>query len=152
MARHQGGMFSIKLIHPDHLRRHRAFTDDFDGKDGRHPLMNFSDEANGPAIAGNICRGHRSLVYVIHEKKFIWAIEYTGTVKEGQQAAVAHAIPQDTIPSKWGRIFLPIRFLAKVDLASAVDAAVVLQQAGVDFTPNRFTMKYISEEDYQRVF
>jgi len=41
MARPDGGMYSIKLIHPNHLN-YPYLTEDFDGSDGRRTLMNFS--------------------------------------------------------------------------------------------------------------
>lgn len=150
MARPDRGMFSIKLIHPRHLD-YPYFTEDFDGTDGCHPLMNFSGDGNGPSIAANIPVGHRALVYVIEHGKFIWAIEYVGTVEQGSRAAIAHGIAQDEFTSKWS-VYLPIRFLAKVDLKSAPRADDVCRDAKVTFTPNRFTMKYITAQEYQAIF
>lgn len=150
MTRPDGGMFSIKLIHPNHLK-YAYLTDDFDGADGRLPLMNFSGEGNGPAIAGNIPIGHRSLVYVIRYQKFIWAIEYIGGIEQGQQAAVAHGIQPNDITKKYS-IFLPIRFLARVDLESAPTAAGIFNRTGIQFKANAFTIKYISAGEYQTIF
>lgn len=150
MARPDRGMFSIKLIHPNHLK-YGYLTDDFDGADGRWPLMNFSGDWNGPSIAANIRVGHRALVYVIHYHKFIWAIEYVGTVEQGRQAAMIHGILPNDITTKWN-VFLPIRFLARIDLDSAPTAEDIYERTGILFKANRFTMKYISSREYQKIF
>src|SRR5438309_7145933 len=85
-----GGMFSIKLIHPNHLK-HDYLTGDLDGLGGPGPLMNFSS-GKGASIAANIAIGHRALVYVIQHHKFVWAIEYIGNIEQGRQAATSHGI------------------------------------------------------------
>ena len=144
-------MYSIKLVHPGHLN-HEFFTPDT-GNDGRPRLMNFSDQGHTPALAASICPGHKALVYVTHPvKKFVWAIEYTGTVQDGQRAASAYPVPPNVMPSEYCKVFLPIRFLATVELDSAPDAQAILRQAGVVFIPNAFPMKHISESDYQKIF
>lgn len=150
MAHPDGCMFSIKLVHPGHLD-HPHQTDDFDGTDGRRTLMVFSSEGKSPAVAANIPVGHRAIVYVTGHQKFIWAIEYCGSVKEGRQAAVAHGIQPEQIETKWN-IFLPIRILKRADLDTAPTAEVVRQRTGLEFTPNHFPMKYISEQEYQTIF
>jgi hypothetical protein len=150
MARPDGGMFSIKLIHPNHLK-YTYLTDDFDGTDGRWPLMDFSSDGKGPSIAANIRVGHRALVYVIHHHKFIWAIEYIGNVEQGRQAATSHGILPNDITTKWNT-FLPIRFLARVDLDSAPTPEDIYERTGILFKPNRFTMKYIPAREYHAIF
>jgi hypothetical protein len=149
MAKPDGGMFSIKLISPVHAgEKYPYFTNDFDGTDGRCPLMNFSREGNGPSIAANVPIGCRSLVYVTHRQKFIWAIEYTGTIEAGQRAALAHGVP---LTGKWS-IFRPIRFLARVDLDSSPTAAEIEKLTGIRFRPNSYTLKYISAAEYQTIY
>lgn len=143
-------MYSIKLIHPNHLN-YPYFTQDFDGSDGRLPLMNFTSEGNGPSIAARIPIGHRALVYVIHLQKFIWAVEYIGTLAQGQQAAKAHGFLDDQAP-KWRKVLLPIRFMARVDLEAAPSAADIYVSTGFRFTPNQYTMKYISASEYQAIY
>lgn len=150
MVRPDHGMYSIKLIHPDHLKC-PYFTDDFDGGGGRWPLMNFTSDGNGPAVAARVPIGHRALVYVIHLQKFIWAIEYIGTLAQGQQAAKAHGGLDDQLP-KWRELLLPIRFLAKVDVEAAPSAADIYVSTGIRFTPNQYTMKYISAAEYEAIF
>jgi hypothetical protein len=154
MERHpDGGMYSIKQVHPGHLN-YKLFMPDTNN-DGRVRLMNFSDQGRTPALAASIRPNHRALVYVTRPvKKFIWAIEYTGTVHEGQQAASAYQGQSDMLPSEseWCRTLLPIRFLATIDVDTAPDSQVVLDQAGVTFTPNAFPMKHISAAEYQKIF
>jgi hypothetical protein len=151
MSEHpSSGMYSIKLVHPAHLE-HRFFLPDT-GHDGRPRLMNFSDQGRTPAIAASISPGHRSIVYVTGLQKFVWAIEYTGTVQDGQLAAATYPVPSNIMAPEYCRIFLPIRFLATIDIEAAPAAQVVLQQARVDFTPNVFPMKRISAEEYNRLF
>ena len=91
MAKPDGGMFGIKLILPNHLTL-PYFTDYFDGSDGRLPLMNFSAQRRGPATAENIPPGHRALVYVTQIRRFIWAIEFAGSVADGKRIAPLHGI------------------------------------------------------------
>jgi hypothetical protein len=145
-----GGMYSIKLVHPRHLN-HSCFR-----PDPRHPearrWMNFSTRGHTPAIAASIRPNHRALVYVTQHKKFIWAIEYTGGVQQGQQIP-ASPLPALSVPTEWSKNLLPIRFVAYfTDLDSAPDAQSVLREAGVRFTPNAFPMKHISAAEYRRLF
>ncbi|MBC8107536.1 MAG: hypothetical protein H7Z14_13165 [Anaerolineae bacterium] len=150
MPRPDGGMFSIKLIHPDHLN-YAFLTGDFDGSDGRLPLMNFSGEGRGPATAANLPVGHRSLVYVVQHQKFIWAIEYIGTLEDGERAAAAHGITPNDFTTKW-RLYRPIRFLARVDLDHAPTAEEIFKKTGINFKANSFTLKYISAGEYQTIY
>jgi len=124
-------MFSIKLIHPNHLK-YPYFTDDFDGTNGRRPLMNFTGNDRGRSIAARLPIGHRSLVYVIHHQRFVWAIEFIGTVEEGERAAVAHGITPNEITTKWN-VYRPIRFLARVALADAPSADDIFKKTGIRF-------------------
>lgn len=141
MAHPDGGMFSIKLVSPQHLT-YPFFTPDGD----QRRWMNFSTHARGNAEG--IQPGHRAIVYVTGHQKFIWAIEYTGPVEDGQRIAEGSGMD-----AEWSQVFLPIRFLATVaDLNTAPIAADVLAKAGVDFRPNSFPMKYISAEDYQKLY
>lgn len=113
--------------------------------------MNFSSDGKSPSIAANIPIGHRAIVYLMHQHKLIWAIKYIGTVAEGRLAAIANGIQPNEITTKWN-IFRPIQILAGVDPKSAPTAEDIRQRTGVDFTPNQFPMKNISEEDYLKVF
>lgn len=150
MGRSDERLYSIKLIHPNHLK-YPYFTEDFDGQDGRLPLMNFSAEGNGPSIATNLPIGHRSLVYVIQHQKFIWAIEYIGTLEAGRKAALAHGVEPNDITTKWS-LFRPIRFLARVSLEAAPTADDIYKRTGIKFTANAFTLKYISAGEYQTIY
>jgi hypothetical protein len=152
MSQHpDGGMYSIKLVSPAHFDDVR-FTPDT-ANDGRPRLMNFSDQGRTPAIAASISPGHRALVYVTHPvQKLVWAIEYTGTIQDGQKAAAAWPVPGHPALSQWEKIFIPIHFLATIDPDSAPYAEAVFHQAGVAFTPNVFSMKHISADEYQRIF
>ncbi len=146
MARHpDGGMFGIKMIHSNHLMQ--PFLND-----GCTSVMNFSSKGKGPAIAANIPVGHQSLAYVygngIRCQEFVWAFEYTGTVKEGLVAAIAQGIQPH---AEWN-IFRPIRFLATVEPKFRVTAQDIRQRTGFDFSPNQFTMRYISAKDYHAIF
>lgn len=153
MARHpDDGMFSIKLVKPGHLggdfhtppRDHKT--------DVRQRVMNFRDRPRPLALAESIRPGHRALVYVTHPvMKFIWAIEYTGTLEDGNQAAAAFPVDINAHP-EWRAILLPIRFLATIDVNAALDAQVIAQQAGVDFTPHQVSMMHISEAAFQNLF
>jgi hypothetical protein len=67
MGKPDGGMYGIKLILPNHLTLD-YFTRDFGGEHGKLPLMSFSAEGRGPAVATNIPQGHRALVYVTQGK------------------------------------------------------------------------------------
>jgi hypothetical protein len=152
MSQHpDGGMYSIKLVSHLHFDDVRFAPDT--ANDGRPRLMNFSDQGNTPSIAASISPGHRALVYVtLPVQKVVCAIEYTGTIQDGQQAAATWAVPGIRALSQWEKIFLPIRFLATIDPDAAPYAEAVFHQAGVDFIPNSFPMKRISADEYQSVF
>jgi hypothetical protein len=143
-------MYGIKLIHPDHFN-YPHMTEDFDGNDGRRTLMNFSGDNNSRSIAANIPVGHRALVYVINDHKFVWAIEYIGGLEDGQRAALAHGIQPNQLTTKW-HIFLPIKLRARVCLENAPTADELFERTGIRFTPNQFTMKYITAADYRKLF
>jgi hypothetical protein len=152
MAQHpDGGMYGIKLIHPQHFEY--VFLTPRISTNRVPRLMNFSNKPHTRAIAANIPRGHRAIVYVTKPiQKFVWAIEYTGGVLEESAVASSVSIPSD-VPDEWRHVFLPIRFLATIiDVADAPDAQDILRRAGVDFTPDAFPMKYISAAEYQRLF
>lgn len=145
MARQpDGGMYSIKLVHPKHLT-YWFFTPAPRGDD-RQRWMNFSAQPHARSVADGIPAGHRALVYVTGVQRFIWAIEYTGPVCDGEHVAAGSGLS-----GEWSKVFLPIRFLATVDAESAPDAQDVLRSAGVDFTPNAYPMKYISAEEYHGI-
>jgi hypothetical protein len=153
MTQHpDGGMFSIKLVHPPHLE-HVFFTPTTSNSVGLPRLMNFSDRGHAPSIAAGIRAGHRAIVYVTHPiQKFVWAIEYTGSVQDGQRVTTTFSMLAD-LPPEWGTVVLPIRFLATIiDVAAAPAAQDVLAQTGLDFTPNAFPMKHISGAEYQKLF
>jgi hypothetical protein len=149
MAEHpDGGMYSIKLIHPRHLD-HALFASDIHG-DGKQRWMNFSENAR--SLAQSIQEGHRALVYVTGSKKFVWAIEYMGPVQDGGRVVAENPSRANNLSAEWSTVFLPIRYLATVDMDAAEDAQDVLRRADVEFTPNAFAMKYISAADYRRIF
>jgi hypothetical protein len=136
-------MFSIKLVHPQHLT-YPFFTPDGE----RRRWMNFGSQPHVRAIAEGIPVGHRAIVYVTGRQQFIWAIEYTGPVQDGRLIAEG-----SDLPDEWSQVFLPIRFLATVaNVYTAPSAEGALAAAGVSFTPNAFPMKYISAEDYRKLF
>jgi hypothetical protein len=146
MAQHpDNGMYSIKLVHPKHLDWWFTTPDVRD--DGRQRYMNFSDDDRTRTIASSIRVGHRAIVYVTIWQKFIWAIEYTGGVEDGEPIAA-----RSGLSAKWSKVFLPIRFLSMVSVETAPSAASVLAKAGVSFTPNAFPMKHISAKEYQKLF
>jgi hypothetical protein len=146
------GMYSVKLIHPEHLNNGPLFIPGTLDEGVPH-LMNFSNRGNTPAVAANIPLHHKALVYVTSPmKKFIWAIEYLGTVAAGQQVAAAHPNLMPASSPVWSENLIPIRFLATVDPANAPDAQAILQEAGVEFTPPQAPMQYISAENYQSIF
>lgn len=149
-------MFGIKIILPAHLG-HRFFTHDFNGPSGRKTLMNFPDDDRGLATAGNIPVGHRSLVYCTQPVGgFLWAIEYTGTLKDGRAAGIAHSLTGVEY-GRWNQM-RPIRIIARIhdDLRAAKPADIFVRTggegAGIQFVPNSFTHKYISRQEYQRMF
>ena len=152
MGRPDDGMFSIKLVSEGVLYPHFAYfhDHDYDSGEDRSSLMNFSPEGIGPSVAANIPIGNRALVYIAGHQKFVWAIEYTGTVEDGKRIALLLGVynPKE----KWRTIFRPIRHLARVDLATAPTLAEIKDRTGVHFTPNSFTSTYISADDYQRIY
>jgi hypothetical protein len=151
MEKPDGGMFGIKLVLEAHLRSDLApcLNHDYDCDDDKRSLMNFGP--NHAAVAANIPVGNRSLVYVTGVQKFVWAIEYTGTVDDGKRVAMVHRV-YDPGNGKFWRIFRPIRHLARADLVTAPTLAEIERRTGVRFTPNSFTMKYISAEDYRKIY
>ncbi len=123
--------------------------------------MNFSDSPRTTRIAENIPLGHNALVYVTrHVKKFIWTIQYTGTLAHGQQIVhdYAHLMPPPAVITPpdaietWDVNLLPIKFLAVIEPAKARNAQDVLHEAGVVFNPPQASMKSISQAEYERIF
>ena len=153
------GMYSIKLTHRKHLENGPLFTP-VNLADGLPHLMNFSNRPRTARVMQRIPPGHKALVYLTSPiKKFIWAIEYTGTRADGQQIATdyAHLMPPPAVmiptPSvMWNVNLLPIKFLATIDPAEARDAQDVLEDAGVVFIPPQASMKRISQDEYDRIF
>lgn len=150
MGKPDGGMFGLKLILPNHLTLPH-FTRDYGGEDGKLPLMNFSGEGRGPATAANIPSGHRAIVYVTKVRRFIWAIEFLGSVEDGKRIAIRHGIkPGDH--GQWS-IYRPIRFLARIDdIERAPTPQDIERRTGIVFLANSFTHKYLSAEDYQKMY
>jgi hypothetical protein len=145
--------YSIKLVHPRHLLNGPLFTPG-NLADDLPRLMNFSDRQHTTTIVANIQPPHKALVYVTSPiKKFIWAIEYTGTVADGRQIAGNNAnLMPNTLQAGWRYNVLPIRFLATIDPDEAPDAEDVLEDAHVVFTPTQSPMQSISQAEYQRIF
>lgn len=145
-----GGMYGIKLILPSHLD-FDYFTKEFDGVDGKQTLINFSREGRGPAVAANIPIGHRALVYLTGQKRFIWAIEFLGSVTDGDKAARFHSIPAG-LHDPW-TLYRPIRIIARMhDPAAAPTPADLFRRTGIRFRANSFTHKYITACEYQRLY
>jgi hypothetical protein len=150
MKRPDGGMYGIKLILPAHLAL-PYFTEPFDGTNGRWPLMNFSREGRGPRIAENIPNGHRALVYLTEFQRFIWAIEFIGSVAEGETAAKAHGIAPGS-HEQW-TLYRPIRFLARIrDEDRAPTPDDIFRLTGIVFRANSFTHKYLSASDFHQIY
>jgi hypothetical protein len=137
--------YSIKLVSGEHFN-FAAHRHDFVGT----PLMNFSTHGNSPNIAANIQSGDRAIVYeTAPHQKFTHAIEYLGTVADGQRIARDQGLP---CTGEWDTVVLPIRFLARVDLIRAPTSADILRDTGFDFRPVGFPMHYITETDYHAIF
>ena len=146
----ENGMFSIKLVKPGHLK-YRYFVPRLDAADDSTRLMNFHDRPRTLALATSIRPGHRALVYVTSPvMKFVWAIEYSGTVEDGQRVAKDQWQLDVSSSHEW-RIFIPIRFLATIDIKDSPQARDVVEQAGVDFTPRQTSMIPISASDYVKI-
>lgn len=143
-------MFSIKVVSKDIFDPPHAsfYMQDYDSGDGRRcSLMNFSSER--ASLAANIPIGNRALMYVAGHQKFVWAFKYIGTIDEGKRVALLHEVynPKE----KW-RIFLPIRHLARVDLATAPTRTEIEERTGFRFTPWQKTHLYITADEYQKIY
>jgi len=145
-------MHGIKLIAPPHLD-YPAFTQTFRDDPELEPLMNFSCEGKGPAIAAGIPVGHIALVYLTKEQKFIWAIEFAGTIEDGTRMVEAHQRRGNKVPldGKW-KILRPIRFLARVAVERAPSRHEVTKRSGVPFRSCGGTMKYLDGDDFQALY
>ena len=162
MTKHpDGGMYGIKLIHPPHLL-YREFTEVRDGTDGKFPLMNFN--ISRESQAANIPIGHQCLVFVTKPPqwgRFIWAVEFIGTLGDGDRALIAwghpagKALPGNppalpAIPPEFS-LHRPIRFIARVDPPkNGPRLEEVRARSQFDFVPNAYTHKYLTREDYRR--
>ena len=105
-------MFGVKLIWTTHLFPEIPYFDR-DLGEGLPALMNFNHSPAGHALADRIPVGHRCLVYVTEVQRFVWAIEFTGTIEDGTAAARRHGIgPREHHPFT---IYRPIRFIARAD-------------------------------------
>jgi len=154
-------MFGIKLIQQRHLEM-PVFTHDFDESDGRSPLMNFN--VAGKSYVAGIPVGHRCLVYVTSPwRRFLWAVEITGTLADGERAYQAHGYDVGTTP--WGEwkwsLHRPIAFLARVDTPDrpagptdiqGTSREEIEQRSGFSWRPYGPGHYYISGEDFQRAF
>ena len=145
-------MFSIRVVSEGIFKPREAYVNnhDYDGGDGRSSLMLFSSEGNTPSIAARIPTGNRALLYVAGHQKFVWAFEYTGTLEDGIRVANLHGVYDPT--AKWWHIMRPIKHLARVDLATAPTLVEIENRTGFHFTPNSFPSKYISAEDYHKIY
>ena len=113
------GMFGVKLVGA----LHSAYS--FFGRAGNPTVMNFPDSPEGRRIAAALPIGHRSLVYLMHPMKRIWAaIEYIkwddgidDVLKEGRRAAAAQgAVDLMRVQnSKFARYWRCVRVLAQID-------------------------------------
>jgi hypothetical protein len=87
--------------------------------------MNFPDNPEGRRVAASIPIGHKSLVYLMHPVKRIWAaIEYikwdvciADVLEEGMRAAVAQGAVamMEAHSAKFAKVWRCIRFLAVID-------------------------------------
>ena len=151
-----GRMFGIKLIEAGHLN-FDEFTCGFDGSDGRKTLMNFSIDRKRQA--DGIPVGHQCLVYVTKPPqwgRFIWAIEVTGTLKDGDDALEAFGYQRGValpgIDLKWS-LHRPIRFLARVaPPREGPTRHEIARRSGYLFRPYGGGHKYLSSGEYHRAF
>ena len=155
MAHPDGGMFGIRIVGPGHLTL-PFFRDDFDGTDGKYTLMNFSDEGKSPQIAANIPVGHRSFIYQTKPiMRFTHAFEYIGGVAQGQRAFLAHKVASEVLEGhdqKWFKVFLPIRYLARIDWKRLPTTDELCRLTGFDFKPVGYPMQYITAQEYDAIF
>jgi len=132
------------------------FRDDFDGTDGKFTLINFSDEGKSPHIAANIPVRHRSFIYQTKPiQRFTHAFEYIGGVAQGQEAFLAHKVAPEVlagIDPKWLKVFLPIRYLARIDWEKSPTTDELFQLTGFDFRPVGYPMQYITAQEYHAIF
>lgn len=146
-----GRTYGIKLIWPTHLFPVipyfvRGLGDDLPA------LMNFKNDPNGRKLADGLPIGHRCLVYVTEVQLFIWVIEFTGTVTDGEVARKRHGIP----PTRHQpfTVYRPIRFVAKVEpWDKGAPRASVCAKSGVDFSPTQGDSHVdLTEDQYNRMF
>jgi hypothetical protein len=141
-------MYSIKLVSPHHMKR-EAYTEPYDGTDGKYTLMNF--KSADPRLAERLPVGHQSLVYVTGEQKFVMVIEYFGDVKAGAAAAAAHR-PAVPFNPDWS-VFRCVRLLARVALEDAPHREAVCAQANIHIP--RFCgggIRYLTKEKYNALY
>ena len=104
--------FGIKPIWQSHVFPEIPYFDRPLG-DGLPPLMNFKRDRKGFELASLLPIGHRCLVYVTGVQLFIWAIELTGSLQDGERARERHRVPLSAhVPFN---LYRPIRFVARVD-------------------------------------
>lgn len=154
------GMYGIKKVEPEHLDHEIFAKQEQDGN--KRPLMNFTRFYQ--KAVSRIPVQHKALVYVVDLprnrgwQKFVWAIELTGTLEDGDPALIEHGLnPGEAPPGIKPEYTLhrPIRFLARIDPPkNAPTWKVVCGRAGVDWRPMATTAghEYISREKYERLF
>jgi hypothetical protein len=87
--------------------------------------MNFPDSSEGWHIAAAIPIGHKSLVYLMHPTKRIWAaVEYikwdltiSDVLEEGKRAAIAQNAVEvmEVYNARFAKVWRCVRFLAVID-------------------------------------
>jgi hypothetical protein len=143
--------YGIKLIYYEHLFPPKPYFERSLGPD-QPALMNFSREPKGQALARSIGVGDRCLVYVTKVQLFVSAIEFIGTVEDGQKACKQHRIPPRAhFPFT---VYLPIRFLARViPWEKGPTLQSVCSTSGVSFAPSEGdSLVDLSESDYGRMY
>jgi hypothetical protein len=143
--------YGIKLIYPEHLYPYKPYFDRSLGPD-RPALMNFNRSPEGFKLATSIRIGDRALVYVTRDQLFIWAIEFAGTLKDGEAARLRHGIPTNAHAPF--TLYLPIRFLARIDpWDKGATRTSVCYASGVDFHPTQGDSHVsLSQSDYERMY
>lgn len=149
----KGPIYGIKLVTPDHFK-YEFFEADFGDNDARSTLMNFKNTAHGISAARKLVPGSRAILYVSREQWFARLFEVIGTIEDGSRVAEYFNTPALDMyaPTNPYNIYLPIRWLARVEPDQREDPKAVCNRAAVDFRPNSYTFKQLSQSEYQRLY
>lgn len=146
-------IYGIKLVTPDHFGW-KCFEADFEGQPGLATLMNFKNTPQGISAARRMVPGSCAILYVSREQWFARAFEVIGTIDEGERIAQQFSTPTFDLLSATNpyRVFLPIRWLARVDPDKREDPQRACDLAGIHFKPNSYTFKKLAQEEYLRLY